>query len=161
MTFQAHLRAADAAAVTALVPFVRRCSALALAALLACPGLAQAQTQAADAPLTRAQVKMEREEFMRTHRWHEATQTWMLRDGVEPPAGVKTRAEVKAERDAFVRTHRWDERVSGWVPREPAPRESSSLSRAQVKRDTVQFLRTHVWDEATETYVPRNRGGKR
>lgn len=161
MTFQASLRAAGSAAATAPPPLVRRGARLALLALLACTGLAQAQTPAAAAPLTRAQVKMEREEFMRTHRWHEATQTWMLRDGVEPPAGVKTRAEVKAERDAFVRTHRWDERVSGWVPREPAPREPGGLSRAEVKRDTVQFLRTHVWDEATETYVPRNRGGKR
>jgi hypothetical protein len=116
-------------------------------------------------PLTRQQVKMERDEFLKTHRWDEPTDMWMLRAGVEPPAGVMARSEVKAARDAFLSNNRWDESRGGWVPLKTAPRVISNLSREQVRLETRQFLRTHRWDEATSVWTekapaPAMRSGK-
>ena len=75
-------------------------SALA-AAVLAASGLAPAQTTPAnpESTLTRAQAKMERDEFLKTHRYDTGTENWVLKSGVEAPAGVKSRAEIKAHRD--------------------------------------------------------------
>lgn len=106
-------------------------------------------------PLTRTQVKMERDEFLKTHRWDEPTDMWMLRAGVEPPAGVMSRADVKAARDTYLSNNRWDEARGGWVPLKSAPRVISNLSREQVRLETRQFLRTHRWDEATSVWVEK------
>jgi len=104
---------------------------------------------------TRQQVKMERDEFLKTHRWDEASEEWMLKSGVEPPVGVKSRAEVKAERDSFLRTHRWEEPSGTWKTIGGEPRNLSGLSREQVKQDTARFLGTHRWDEQSESWVER------
>lgn len=125
------------------------------------PGLAQTSPRPSEPGLTRAQVKMERAEFLKSHRWDPASDTWVLRPGFEPPEGAKTRAQIKAERDEFLSKHRWDEAQGDWVPRAGAPRVMSSLSRAQVKAETVQFMKTHRWDEAKEEWVDRPAPRKR
>jgi hypothetical protein len=139
-----------------------RLSVLVLAAACAAlPSWAQAPAVADPTmqPLTRAQVKMDRDEFLKTHRWDEPSATWMLKKGVEPPTGVKSRAEVKAARDLFLANNRWDESRGGWTPLNLGPRNMGTLSRAAVRAETAQFMRTHQWDEQTEVWVlrgPRN-----
>lgn len=106
------------------------------------------------APLTRAEVKMERAEFLKTHRWDVRTETYVLRDHVTPPAGMKTRAEIKAERDDFLSKHRW-EGENGWVRIAAAPRDVSTVPREQFRSETAQFLKTHRWDEENDRWVER------
>lgn len=123
-------------------------------------GLAQAQSTsptmvAAAEGLTRAQVKMDRDEFLRTHTWNEASDIWTLKSGIEPPTGVKSRAEVRTARDEFLRTNRWDELNGTWQPLKIAPKGSSEKTRAQVRAETIRFAKTHRWDEATETWTVR------
>jgi hypothetical protein len=60
-----------------------------------------------DAPATRAQVKMEAADFMKSHRWE--GENWVFKSNVEAPAGVKSRADVKADTVQFHRTHEIDD----------------------------------------------------
>jgi len=99
----------------------------------------------------RVQVKMERDEFFRTHRWDHGSTQWVLKDEALPPQGVKSRAEIKAERDAFLRTHKWD-REQGWVPLK-LERNLSTRTRAEVRAEAAQFARTHRWDEGRDSFV--------
>ena len=108
---------------------------------------------AAAAPLTRDQVKMERDEFLRTHQWDAVAENWVLKKGMEAPEGVKARAEVKAERDEFLRNHRWNPVSSDWEPLTKGPRDVSKMSREQVRNETRQFIRTHQWDEVKGAWV--------
>jgi hypothetical protein len=128
-----------------------------LAVLLAAAGATSAFAQAADTPsaepLTRAQVRMERAEFVKSHRWDEATGNWVLKPGFDAPMGMKTRAQVMAERDEILRNNQWDESTGTWVPLKGKPREMSTLSREQVRKETAEFVRTHRWDEETETWM--------
>lgn len=116
---------------------------------------AQATSASAAAPMTRAQVKMETAEFLKTHRWDEVSETWMLKSGVEPPAGVKTRAEIKAETHQFLSNNRWDESSGSWVSLKDKPRDLSTMTRAQMRAETSRFVRTHMFDEATQTWMDR------
>jgi hypothetical protein len=100
-------------------------------------------------------VKMDRSEFLKTHRWDARTEAYVLRDNVQPPSGVKTRSEIKAERDEFLANHRW-EGSNGWVRSRPEPRTPSTLPREQVRNDTAQFMKTHRWDEETDSWVERS-----
>jgi hypothetical protein len=120
-------------------------------AALSLPTLAQTA-----APVTRSEVKMERNEFLKTHRWDEYSETWMLKSGVEAPASVKSRAEVKAARDAFLRNNKWDSTAGGWLPLQSTPRDLSGLTREQVKAETDQFLKTHYWDEESEGWLEKS-----
>jgi hypothetical protein len=110
-------------------------------------GIAYAQTANPSASPSREQVRMETKEFLKTHRWDEATDAWMLKKGFEPPAGVVSRDIVKAQRDEFLRKNHWDEQTSTWVPRNPEPKSTSGLARAQLRADTIAFKRTHHWHE--------------
>jgi hypothetical protein len=114
---------------------------------------AQGEAVKADAPLTREQVKRERDEFIKTHRWDPVTDNWVLKAGVEAPTGMKTRAEVKAERDVFLRTHKYDSAGEVWVPLKSEPRNLSLRTREEVREETRQFMRTHRWDPVTDTYL--------
>ena len=119
-------------------------------------GMAQAQgtsDTATAAPLTRDQVKMERDEFLRTHQWDAVSENWVLKKGMEAPAGVKARAEVKAERDTFMRNNRWNPVTSDWEPLTKGPRDMGKMSREQVRNETRQFVRTHQWDEVKGAWV--------
>lgn len=119
-------------------------------------GVVQAQGTsgpAAAAPLAREQVKMERDEFIRTHQWDAVAENWVLKPGMEGPAGVKARAEVKAERDEFLRNNRWNPVSSQWEPLTKGPRDMSKMTRAQVRAETRQFVRTHQWDDIKGAWV--------
>lgn len=105
--------------------------------------------------LTRNQVKMERDEFLKYYRWDKTLDIWSLKSGVEPPTGVKTRAEVRGERDAFLSANRWSNTLAIWEPIKGAPRNMNSMPRAQVRAETQQFLRTHEWDNQLSKFVDK------
>jgi hypothetical protein len=125
-----------------------------LALLLgASTGLVSAQgTAAVAAPQTRAQVKMERDEFIRTHHYDTESENWVLRVGIEPPMGVKTRAEIKGERDAFMRNNRFDTVSQAWIPLKATPRDLNALTREQMRAETLAFVRTHTWNVESESW---------
>jgi hypothetical protein len=114
---------------------------------------AQSDAEKSAMPMTREQVKMERDEFLKTHRWDTDAENWVLRANVDPPKGMKSRAEMKADRDEFLRMHRYEQNSDSWVPMKETPRNLSTMSRAQIKEETRQFLRMHHWDFATDTWV--------
>jgi len=125
---------------------------LALAAIATVAGSALAQARSDE---TRAQVKMETKEFLKTHRYDETTDTWTLKSGVEPPEGVKTRAEIKADRDEFLKKNHWDETTSAWVPRDASKPALSSLTRDQRRAAERAFNKTHRFDEANGEWVSK------
>lgn len=122
---------------------------------------AQSAGEQAGAPLTRAQVKMERDEFIRTHQYDQATETWILKPGIEAPAGMKSRAEIKAARDEFLRNNRFDSATETWVPLKAEPRNLSTMSREQVREETRHFVRTRRWDDLTQTWVEQTSAAKK
>jgi hypothetical protein len=143
-----------------------RFSAAALAAsAILLGGLPQAWSQTAsngaEGGKTRAQVIAERDEFLRTHRWDNCLDDWVVKDEFKTPEVSCTRDEVRKERDEFLRTHRWEPGADVWVPLKPQPRELSGLTREQVRRETIEFLRTHDWDEATSMWKEKPRLGPR
>lgn len=136
--------------------------ACAAASLLGGPS-AQAQAPAAapaaSAPgqcaRTRAEVREECIAYLKLHRWDEASNNWVLKEGEKPPAGITTRAQIRAERLKYLSTHRWNGALSQWEPIAGTPRDFSKLSRAQVREETRAFMRSHVWDEGSGGYVER------
>ncbi len=114
-------------------------------------GIANAQT----APLTRAQVKIERAEFMKSHHWDSASETWVVHPGYEAPDSMKTRAQIKSERDEFMKNNRWDAAKEQWVPLKGQPK--GTLTREQVKAERAAFVRTYVWDSAQEVWVEKKK----
>ena len=134
-----------------------------VAGVLATSGLAQAQTTAAkpETGLTRDQAKMERDEFLKTHRYDTGTENWVLKSGVEPPTGIKSRAEIKAQREEFLRNNRYDNATETWVPAKTDASKPSTKSRREVKEETLRFVRTHHWDEVSETWVENPPRGKK
>jgi len=109
--------------------------------------------QAASSP-TRAQVKMERDEFLRTHRWDQQLETWVLKQGMEAPVGVKSRAEIVAARNEFLKNNKWDDN-NGWTPIKTGPRDLGTMSRAEIKAETVQFTKTHMFDEDSGQWIEK------
>jgi hypothetical protein len=116
----------------------------------------QAPSASATSALTRGQVKMEREDFVKSHRWDPTNETWVLRPEFEPPSGMKTRVQVRQERDEFLKKNKWDATTESWVPL-AQPRVISQLNREQVRRETREFLRTHEWDEVQEAWILRRK----
>jgi hypothetical protein len=125
-------------------------------ALGATSALVSAQTAAtADATSApRARIKMERDEFLKTHRWDAGLGEWMLKPGFDAPVGVKSRTEVIAERDAFLKSNRWNADNETWIPVQGAARNLSTMSREDVRKETQAFVRTHHWDELADKWVP-------
>ena len=120
---------------------------------------AQSVGAQAEASNTREQVKMDRDEFLKTHRWE--GDNWVLKPGFEAPAGMKSRAEMKAERNEFLRNNRWEQATSSWVPLNAQPRDISTLTRAQMRAETAEFQRTYKWDEVTQTWVQKSPSKKK
>lgn len=114
-----------------------------------------AMAQGTPAALTRAQVKMERLEFLKSHQWDEEMDVWVLKPGYDAPAGVMSRSEVMAARNEFLRNNRWNEAQGGWTPIKSQPRDLGTLDREQMRAETRRFVRSHRWDEQTETWVAR------
>jgi hypothetical protein len=104
----------------------------------------------AAASATREDVKKERDEFMKTHQYDASIESWVLKPGFEPPAGMKGRAEIKAERDEFIKTHKYDAAAETWVPLKAA---KGTMTREQVRAESAAFTRTHKWDDASSTWV--------
>ena len=102
--------------------------------------------------LTRGQIKMERDEFLKSHRDDSMADNWVMRPEFEAPAGMKTRQQVRAERDEFLRNNRYDEVSRTCVPLKVAATAVSTKSRQQVREETRQFMRTHRWNEAKEVW---------
>lgn len=126
--------------------------------LVSAAGMASAQQAAGgmgDASATRTQIKMERDEFLKTHRYDEATSNWVLNSGIEPPVGIKSRAEVKSERDQFLRNNRYDTRIKTWMPLKTQPRDLNAMSREEMNSETEHFMRTHRWDEVSGSWMEK------
>jgi hypothetical protein len=123
------------------------------AAIVSISTITIAQTSKADLPVSRTQIKMERDDFLKTHEWDDTNSNWIVRAGVEPPMGVKSRAEVKAMRDKFLSNNKWNKQESAWVPLKPGPRDLSGMTREEVRAETVEFMRTHAWDENKEDWL--------
>ncbi len=119
---------------------------LAFGALCAPVAMAQSADQA------RIRMNMDRDTFLKTHRFDEVMSRWVLRQGVEPPAGVRSRDEVLSERDKFLSMNRWDDVRSRWVSVGSTPRDMSKLSREQVEMETRMFTMMYHWDEVAGRY---------
>lgn len=114
----------------------------------------QASPDSKPTTTSRSQVKIERDEFIKSHRWDPVIDDWALKPEFEPPAGIKDRNQIRKERDDFLKKNRWDSTMNQWIPLEK-PRLISSLSREQVRRETREFMRTHVWDTSLEIWSPK------
>jgi hypothetical protein len=127
-------------------------------------GMANAAQTAEEMACTRAQVKADCIEFMKTHTWDEGKGAYVLKADptktAEPPAGVATRAEIRAKRDTFLASHKWDDGKSAWIPLGKHTRDvgggdlACEKTRAEVAADCEQFMKTYRWDEARTMYVP-------
>ena len=124
---------------------------LLLGLLLTNIGLVHAQAPVS-APATREQVKIERNEFLKTHRYDAHTENWVMKPEFEAPAGMKTREQVRAERDEFLRNNRFDYPSGLWVPLKGSNAPESTKTRAQMREETRQFVRTHEWDSVKEVW---------
>lgn len=123
-----------------------------LGLVLATSNLALAQTAPAPASMTREQIRMERDEFLKSHFYDPHTENWVMKPGFEAPAGMKTREQVRAERDEFLRNNRFDYASGFWLPIKGSTGPQSTRTRAQIREETRQFMRTHQWDTAKETW---------
>ena len=133
---------------------VRSSSVVLSLVLASVTGVAFAQT-AATMPATRNEVKMDRDEFLKTHTFDPLGDGWMLKKEFEPPKGVKTRAEVKAMSDDFMRNNRFDTLTTKWVPLGKSPRDMGKMSREEIRQETEYFTRTHYYDQLTEKWVDK------
>jgi len=123
-------------------------------------GTASAQTpEELACAKTRAEVRNECVQFLKTHRWDDGAGTYVLKEGAAVPEGVKTRAQVVAERNKFLASNRWNDAKSMWEPIPGKPRDvaaeplESKQTRAEFQKDCNAFMKTHRWDDATGTYV--------
>jgi hypothetical protein len=116
--------------------------------------------QGAGSSLTREQVKMERDAFLKIMRWDELTGVWVLKSGMEPPAGIMSRSDVIAMRDKFLMMNIYDDTVGTWVPVKSGPREMSKLTREQVNMETLRFLMMYRYDESNNEWVSKMRAAK-
>jgi len=107
---------------------------------------------------SREQVKMDRDAFLKTMRWDELTGQWVLKSGMEPPAGVLSRTEVIAMREKFLTMHSWNE-AQGWIPLKE-PRDMSKLSREQVNMETLRFLMMYRFEELSGQWVSKALPGR-
>jgi hypothetical protein len=108
---------------------------------------------------TRAEVRGDCVQFLKTHVWSDGANTYVLKSGVRPPEGVKAREEVIAERNKFLSANRWNDGKSMWEPIPGKPRDvggqpmSCEQTRADVQKDCEAFLKTHRYDDGKGSYV--------
>ena len=121
------------------------------AAMIALSPAAHSQTTApASEPLTRAEVRMDRDDFLKMHRYDEKESEWMT---TAPSTSDLSRAEVKTARNQFLTTHRWNESTDTCPPIAGVPRDMSTMTREEVKMERMQFARTHAWDNKKSMWV--------
>ena len=125
-------------------------------------GSASAQEDALVCAKTRAEVKADCNQFMKTHTWDDGKSEWVMKSGgkaaAKTPEGVPTRAQIRAERNKFLASNRWDDGKSMWVPI-ATPRDvggdlACDKTRGEVQADCKAFMKTHRFDEGRATYVP-------
>lgn len=138
----------------------------AFAALMGSSAVAQVPQSPEDLACakSRAEVKADCINFMKTHRWDDGASNWVLKSGaksdVKPPAGVVTREQVRAERNKFLAAHRWNDGKSMWEPIPGKGRDVSqepaecAQTRAEIQKDCQAYLKTHRFDEGKGAYVP-------
>jgi hypothetical protein len=123
------------------------------AVLIAVSAATYAQTTSKPAvTATRGDVRMERDEFLKTHKYDEINSDWTPNT---PFSSDYSRAEVRAARDKFLSTNRWDEANDDFTPMVETPRNMSTVSPAARKMETMQFIRTHMWDNASSAWVKK------
>jgi hypothetical protein len=123
------------------------------AVLIAMSAATYAQTTSKPAAtVTRNDVRMERDEFLKTHKYDEINSEWTPH---APFSSDYSRAEVKIARDKFLSTNRWDEANDDFTPMVETPRNMSTVSPAERKIETMQFMRTHMWDNASSAWVKK------
>lgn len=111
---------------------------------------------------TRAEVKADCTQFMKTHTWDDGKTAWVAKATGKPaaktPEGVPSSAQMRAERNKFLSENKWDDGKTMWVPisgkRDVGGDLSCEKTRAEVKADCQAFMKTHRYDEGTGTYVP-------
>lgn len=101
---------------------------------------------------TRNEVRMERDEFLKTHKYDEINSEWIPH---APFSSDYSRAEVRAARDKFLSMNRWDEANDDFTPMVDTPRNMSTVSPAARKMETMQFMRTHMWDNGSSAWVKK------
>jgi hypothetical protein len=118
--------------------------------------LAQTSSEKAAPSATRNEIKMERQEFMKSHRYDDVLEIWTLKPEYEAPAGMKTRAEIIAERNTFLSMNRYDAGTQEWVKLPGSPRDMSTMTRDQVKRERDAFSSTHTFDNTLGVFTLKN-----
>ncbi len=123
------------------------------AVLIAISSTVYAQTTGKPAAsATRAEVRMERDEFLKTHKYDDTNSEWTPN---LPFKSEYSRADVKMARDKFLSTNRWDEANDDFTPMVETPRNMSTVSPEVRKMETMQFMRTHMWDNASSAWVKK------
>jgi hypothetical protein len=106
-------------------------------------------------PATRSEVKMDRDEFLRTHTYDHLESRWMLKNEIDAPKSLKSRAEVKGMMNDFLRNNRYDNVTSSWISMGKTPRDMGQMTREQVRQETEYFVRTHNFDEINDKWVKK------
>lgn len=123
------------------------------AALIAVASTGYAQTTSTpDVAATRNEVRMDRDEFLKNHRFDDTSGEWTPNT---PFKSESSRADVKMARDKFLSTHRWDEANDDFTPMVETPRNMSTVSPEVRKMETMQFMRTHMWDNSSSKWVKK------
>ena len=122
------------------------------AVLLTATSTVFSQTSTPNAPAARSEVRMERDDFLKAHRYDENERDWIAQG---TPSGNLPRAEVKVARDQFLSLNRWDNQQSAFVPIQGTPRVLGSMSREEVKMESMEFLRAYSWDNRESKWVMR------
>jgi hypothetical protein len=72
---------------------------------------------------SRAEIRAERDEFLRNNRWDDPTSTWVSLKGAPRDVSKMTREQVRSETTHFLRTHEWNEVTQAWVEKAPAKKK--------------------------------------
>jgi hypothetical protein len=127
--------------------------------LVAATAFGCAQTignHAASSGNTFEQVQMDRDQYLKSHRYDENDRTWSSLNGAKLSTGSKSFEEVMAMRDVFLRYNIYDERSSQWKSLNGKPRDLSTLTREQVREETMQFARMHRFDTQMNAWMLNN-----
>ncbi len=121
------------------------------AALIALSPTVYSQTTAPSSEaMTRMEVRMDRDEFLKMHRYDEKENEWAPNT---PTTSDLSRAEVKAARDQYLSANRWNTANESFTPITGAPRDMGTMTREEVKMERMQFARTHRWDNQKSMWV--------
>jgi hypothetical protein len=116
-------------------------------------------SQAASSGKTFEKVQMDRDQYLKSHRYEENERSWSSLNGEKLSTGSKSFAEVMEMRDVFLRHNVYDERKGEWISLNGKPRDLSTLTREQVKEETMQFARMHRFDTQMNAWVLNQQRG--